>query len=250
MTPINDLPNEILCDIFSSAIQNSRVLPEIFKTGNNFHDCVALIDISRVCHLWREVALTDASIWSSIYILLDNPDAETLHQATYFISICFARSKDLPLICAISISDLDDLRFAYPLVQTLISHEARWSRISINITPRPCSLPKSPAISIPKNDEENDLQLKDAGAGLLKEFHFNLGAWLTYSLHSLLPALSTLHLTCCMPRGCMYTLMKWLPFTPNLQELVLKVDNNRFIAFADQNDQACKATMSEILRYT
>ncbi|KLO04940.1 hypothetical protein SCHPADRAFT_911356 [Schizopora paradoxa] len=229
MTTVNDLPNEILCDIFSLAIQKSRVFPEIFKTGNDFQDCVALIDISCVCSRWREVALTDSSLWSSIYILLDDPTAETLVQVTYFASICFVRSKDLPLIFAISISNLDDLPFAYPLVQTLISHEARWSRIAVNLTPSRYSRSSEASLSY-KRGTEYIPELRIAGGELLKEFRCNLGSWLTYSLHSPLPALSTLSLTCCRFYGSMYALTNWLPLAPNLQELELTYSYNRFDA--------------------
>ncbi|KLO08719.1 hypothetical protein SCHPADRAFT_598383 [Schizopora paradoxa] len=239
MAAIVDLVDDTLCDIFSLTIQNTRVYPSIFTTGNNFQDCVSLIDISRVCRRWREVALTDSSLWSSIYILLDNPTAKTLRQATCFASICLARSKDLPLTCAISITDfknLDHLPFAYPLVQTLISHEARWSQIAFNLTPSPgFRSSKSSAKSISKSGYSSPL--RTAGAGLLKEFQFSPGPWLTYSMAEPLPAMESLKTTSYKVYGCMYTLMKWLPLTPNLSELELRMGDEYFHAYIAKQDE-------------
>ncbi|KLO04939.1 hypothetical protein SCHPADRAFT_911355 [Schizopora paradoxa] len=248
MAAIVNLVDDILCDIFSLTIQNTRVFPEIFKTGNDFRDCVSLINISRVCRRWREVALTDSSLWSSIYIHLDSPTARTLDKVTYFASICFTRSKDLSLICAISISNLDHLRFARPLVQTLISHEDRWSRIAINFTPstRPFGSSK---INIPESEDsdgEQDLLLRYAGSSHLKEFHSNLASWFTYSINSPLPALSTLRMTCFILVGCMDTLANLLPFALNLQELEVTLETTRFDAdVVERNMQVWMAAVQE-----
>ncbi|KLO08720.1 hypothetical protein SCHPADRAFT_598395 [Schizopora paradoxa] len=252
MTYIFSLPGEVLCDIFSLIIQNSRVFPDVFKTGNTFQDCVSLINLSRVCRRWREIALSDSSLWSSIFILLDNPAAKTLRQAAYFADTCLSRSNGLPLTCAISLSNLDSLRLARPLILTLISHEDRWSRIAINFTPstRPF---RSAEIAFPESEDsdgatgEHDLLLRYAGSSHLKEIHSDLAPWFTYSLHSPLPALSTLRLTCFTLIGCVYTLANWLPLTPNLQELELTINHNRFVAYgAEPNEQVWKVAERDV----
>ncbi|KLO08707.1 hypothetical protein SCHPADRAFT_1000751 [Schizopora paradoxa] len=238
MTPIFKLPSEILFDIFSLAIRKSRIPPLILTVEDNLQDCVLLIRISLVCRQWREVTLVHSSLWSPIYIHLEYPNADTLRQVTFFANICFARSKDLPLTCIISVLRLRDLRLALPLIQALISHEDRWSRIAITITPS-CISSKSSAIR--KNEESLSVQLRNAGAGLLKEFHCNIGAWLTYSLRSSLPTLSVLRLTGNKLSGFLYSVANWLPLTQNLEELELTAYNDRFSAYAaKKNEQVWK----------
>ncbi|KLO04238.1 hypothetical protein SCHPADRAFT_947862 [Schizopora paradoxa] len=235
MASVVNLPNEIVCSIFSLAIRNWRIFPEIFKTGNDFEDCVALIDLSRVCRRWGEISLTDPTLWSSLNMLLYNPSKETLRQAAHFANICFARSKNLPLACAIQILHLDDLRFGHPLMLALVAHEDRWSRIAIDIT-RP-HFPKldSPGVYSPNPMEDSSgmfgVRLKTAGNENLKEFHFNIGSWFVYWMRDPLPSLETLKVaayTSSSPNGAEYTLAAWLPLAPNLVELEITTDHSRF----------------------
>ncbi|KLO08711.1 hypothetical protein SCHPADRAFT_1000753 [Schizopora paradoxa] len=249
MTTVFKLPSEILLDVFSLAIRNSHIPHLTFTTGNIFQDCVALINISRVCRRWRELALTDPSFWSSIHIHLDDPTAETLRQAAYFADVCYSRSKDLPLTIFITLANLSDLRIAHLLLQSVISHEARWTRIAINLTPNPRS-PESSAIPFPESHdgatEEHDLSLRNAGSSHLKEFQCNLGTLFTYSMTEPLPALESLKITCYKLTGCLYTLTKWLPLAPNLQELDLTVHYDCFVAYCtERNEQAWMTAAQE-----
>ncbi|KLO08706.1 hypothetical protein SCHPADRAFT_944210 [Schizopora paradoxa] len=239
MTPVLNLPGEIICDIFSLTIQNSRIFPDVFKSGNTFQDCVSLIDISLICRKWREIALTNPTLWSSILIHSDNPTAESLRQVTHFANICFTRSKYLPLTIVITLTNIFEIRFAHPLMHAVISHENRWSRIAINIIPHPVS-PESPAII----GEEGStgvqaLSLGNARSSNLREFHFNLGSLFTYSMTEPLPALESLKITCYKLNGCLYTLTKWLPLSLNLQEFECTAHYDRFVAWTvKQNEQA------------
>ncbi|KLO08722.1 hypothetical protein SCHPADRAFT_1000756 [Schizopora paradoxa] len=265
MTTIFKLPSEILFFVFSLAVRNSHIPHLILTTGNDFKDCVTLINISRVCRRWRELALTDPSFWSSIHIHLDDPTAETLRQATYFADVCFSRSKKLPLTVSITLANLSDLRVAHPLMYMVISHEPRWSRIAINLTPNRrspessisrivdlpnCRSPESTAITFPESrnraSEQQYLELRNAGSSHLKEFQFNLGSLFTYSMTEPLPTLESLRITCYKLTGCMYTLTKWLPLAPNLQELELTVHYDCFFAYAaKQNEQAWMTAAQE-----
>ncbi|KLO08710.1 hypothetical protein SCHPADRAFT_597994 [Schizopora paradoxa] len=218
----------------------SRNLPKIFKAGNNFQDCVALIDISRVCRRWREIALTDSSLWSSIYIHLDNPTAASFQKTTYFADTCLWRSLDLPLTIVVTLTNLSELRPAYPLMHAVIAHEVRWSRIAVNLTSHPQS-PESNVILISESDDEftgiRGLSLRTAGSSNLKEFQSNMGPLFTYSMTQPLPALESLKISCCDLLDSIYTLTKWLPLASNLHELEIKVTFDRFISNASEQNQ-------------
>ncbi|KLO05550.1 hypothetical protein SCHPADRAFT_1002848 [Schizopora paradoxa] len=227
MTPVVDLPDEILCNVISLAIKNWRIFPKVFKAGNDFQDCVALIDVSRVCRRWREAAITDPTLWSSLCIVLHTPSAEVLRQLAYFVDICSARSKDLPMTIAVSIMHLDDLRLAHPLMRSIVAQEHRWSRIAINVI-RPREQEDRMPIRVNEPSTNYDINLSAAGGDLLKEFQFNIGAWFTYSLNGPLPALETLKVAGYKIDGAAYILAKWSPFAPNLTELEMTVDASQF----------------------
>ncbi|KLO04941.1 hypothetical protein SCHPADRAFT_741520 [Schizopora paradoxa] len=229
MMTVDDLPNEILCDIFSLAIQRSRAAPQIFKSGDDFRDCAALIEISRVCRRWREAALADSLIWSSFCIILDKPTAESLRQATRYASICFGRSRDTPLTFFVSISELDDLRISHPLMLELVAHEERWSRIAISITRAPDALRSLKAAE--EIDRQFAVCVKNAGRRLLREFHFNLASWFTYSMNDPLPSLETLKIADYKLNERLHTLPMWLPLAQNLVELDITNDKAVFSFF-------------------
>ncbi|KLO08708.1 hypothetical protein SCHPADRAFT_893658 [Schizopora paradoxa] len=231
MTTVDDLPNEILCDIFSLAIQRSHAAPQIFKSGDDFRDCAALIEISRVCRRWREAALAESLLWSSFCILLHEPTAESLRQATRYASICFGRSRDAPLTCFVSISKLDDLRLAHPLMLALVAHEDRWSRIAIEITRGQETRTSRVLHSLAAEEDFEkvfDVSIKTAGKGFLKEFHFNIGSWFIYSMSDPLPSLETLRIAGYKTNDMAHTLSMWLPLAPNLVELDIASDHIRF----------------------
>ncbi|KLO08729.1 hypothetical protein SCHPADRAFT_944227 [Schizopora paradoxa] len=236
MKTVSRLPDEILCNIFFLAIQNWRVLPKIFKSKNDFNECVALIDISQVCRRWRDVALANPTLWSSLHIDLLDPSSKTLRKVAYFAEVCFARSRDLPLICAISISHLDNFRLAHPLLLALVVHEARWSQIAINLT-RPrrqvTPFPVFPEM-VRDTSGDYDIHLNNAGAGLLKEFQLNLQSWFSFSMTNPFQRLATLriaHSDLLVLDDAQGTIAKWLPLASNLTELEITKDDSR-VSFA------------------
>ncbi|KLO08728.1 hypothetical protein SCHPADRAFT_1000758 [Schizopora paradoxa] len=225
---INDLPDEILYPIFSLASQTSNDVPCVFKTGNDFRDCVILVDISRVCHRWEDV-LKDSLIWSSFCICLQKPTAESLRRVTHFANIHLKRSGKAPLTCFISLSPLEDLRLAHDLMLALVAHEDRWSRIAIDITP---STLRSRALyaltSAEESENEFAICIKEAGKECLREFHFNIGSWFNYSMSEPLPLLETLRIADYRIGSTPTTLAIWLPLAPNLVELDIVNDEALF----------------------
>ncbi len=129
---IMQLPDETIGDIFRLTILISG---PAFNGGNDLLDCIALIDISRVCCLWREISLADPTLWTTFCIRLRNPSADTLRKAMFYVDAVLGRSEALPLTCSIVIADLSDLQLAHPFVRALTSHETRWERVQINVTP-------------------------------------------------------------------------------------------------------------------
>ncbi|KLO04683.1 hypothetical protein SCHPADRAFT_896846 [Schizopora paradoxa] len=246
MASIGDLPDEILSDVFSLVIHNSRIFPNAFKTENTFRECVVLIDISRVCRRWRKVALTNPSLWSTLCVHLHDPSVKTLRQAAKFAEFCLARSQNHPLTCAITISHLKDLWLAHPLMQVVASHQSHWSRIAVDITP----LPQPPeGASVDANAEEHSIVLKNVGARTLKEFRSNIGSWLEYSMSEPLPALQSLRIVGYPFTGCIYHLAKWLPLAPNLLELEVTFGDDRFSKHASEHKKRVEgATRREMGR--
>ncbi|KLO08714.1 hypothetical protein SCHPADRAFT_931625 [Schizopora paradoxa] len=233
MAAIANLLDETLCDIFSLTIQNTRVYPNIFTTGNYFQDCVALIDISRVCRGWRELTLTNPTLWSSLFILApDHPSAETLRQLAYFAEVCLARSASIPLTLFVNIS-VEDFRLAHPIILSLVAHEARWSQVALHFT-RPLPPTGSQEYTplhmrwIRDTSGEYEIHLKNPGAGLLREFCFNIASWFTTcSISKPIQGLETLRIAV-HEKYEAHFLAKWLPFAPNLTELQIMEDNSYF----------------------
>ncbi|TFK58742.1 hypothetical protein BDN72DRAFT_744443, partial [Pluteus cervinus] len=79
LLPISTLPNEILSDIFSISILR-------MKNYTNKPGIHNLLRVTWVCHHWRDIALSDASLWT--YIGEENFS---------WAAQCLSRSKDAPL---------------------------------------------------------------------------------------------------------------------------------------------------------
>lgn len=129
------LPVEIGSGIFRLVIEHSRCFPDVFHDGNKFLDCVSLIDISRVCRSWREIALANATLWAAPYVHLDNPSAETVRQAADFVEQCFNRSEGLPLTFSFIISGPKNFRHAHALQsikRAVVSRKNRWEQIHLD----------------------------------------------------------------------------------------------------------------------
>ncbi|KLO08731.1 hypothetical protein SCHPADRAFT_1000759 [Schizopora paradoxa] len=177
--------------------------------------------------------MMDPTLWSSLYIHLQRPSTKLLRQVAYFAEVCFARSKDIPLTFAISISNLFETSRMQPLILALIAHEARWSRIAINfIRPNSLYFPKIMA----DMGVGNIVHLKTAGADHLKEFHFNFPQWFIYSMTLPFRHLETLRIASSdfMVRDVAEsTLKSWLPLSPNLTELEVE-GQDHFIVSVSQ----------------
>ncbi|KLO13695.1 hypothetical protein SCHPADRAFT_348746 [Schizopora paradoxa] len=118
MSAVQFLPVEILRTIFLLVMQNSRYCNPVFKTGDTFLDCVVLIDLTRVCRRWREIALADPTLWMTLHVSLRDPPILRLLQVADFVSACLERSENLPLTCYISISITGLLETAIPLLES------------------------------------------------------------------------------------------------------------------------------------
>lgn len=132
---ITRLPVETMLNIFLLAIQNSHPSTDTFHTGSRLLDCVSLIDISRVCRRWRDLALADATLWAAPYVYLNGPSTKTMRLATYFVKLCFQRSRGLPLNFSIIISKLKgvwQLHVLQSLWDAVVDHKDRWERIHID----------------------------------------------------------------------------------------------------------------------
>ncbi|KLO05739.1 hypothetical protein SCHPADRAFT_946668, partial [Schizopora paradoxa] len=104
---------------------------------------------------------------------------------THFADVCLTRSKHLPLTLGVDIS-LKHSRSAHPLIFALATHEARWSRFSIQFLL---------AELFPSSEDGNDnIILKDPCGGSLQEFSHNVYPWIIHSGSEILQDLETLRL--------------------------------------------------------
>lgn len=69
--PINQLPPEVLADIFRLAIYDTRGPVELALTRTR---------IASVCHTWREVAVSDMTLWNTIRVFENYPWTMTAMQ--------------------------------------------------------------------------------------------------------------------------------------------------------------------------
>ena len=141
--PINQLPCEILAQIFSNCVPDKTNVP-IFSRNN------APLLLCRVCSSWRELALATPKMWTVVGIIIRDPDADP---STYsqVINTWLKRSGTLPLTLYLGqVSLLYDVplsRTKPGLIKAILSvfytHSSRWEDVTL-------TLYESPKLSLPR----------------------------------------------------------------------------------------------------
>lgn len=220
---ILELPVETVCNIFLIAIRNPLPLRGAFVSGDSFQNIFALVDISRVCRVWREIALGDPTLWTTLFICLTQQTEFTAHnlrQATFYNDILLERWKQLPLTCSISVSNVEDLQLSHPLIHEIVRHEARWEKVQICVshpTDQPGTLwavghdPEALSLS-------SKISLGSVEMPHLKELRLNHVSWYDIAAMPSCPSLTILDLS---GLRSAYEIWTWLSRTPHLIELKL-----------------------------
>ncbi|KAK7451248.1 hypothetical protein VKT23_012587 [Stygiomarasmius scandens] len=113
------------------------------------------LTLSHVCSRWRDVALSDPSLWSRIELraqLMDATD-ETISSLLSLIDLCLARSRESPLDFLIEFTDTffqqresvifskeaneQFLKFV-PIYKLFVDHSHRWRNVHLFLTWRLC----------------------------------------------------------------------------------------------------------------
>ncbi|KAH7092704.1 hypothetical protein BKA62DRAFT_834689 [Auriculariales sp. MPI-PUGE-AT-0066] len=129
--PINLLPDELLCEIFSYPVSG----PEDYTAGStikmNFLRARSTFNISAVCRRWRDAACDCALLWHYIVIRNRMHNAATLA----YLDWIFARSRDVSI----------DIVFQFVLAQedfeydavlaSLVTQRPRWRRLIAIVEP-------------------------------------------------------------------------------------------------------------------
>src|SRR5258707_334235 len=87
--PTNRLPREILAEIFWECV------PEIMETAWMSRS-IAPLFLCSICSSWRALALATPKIWTSVGVLIRNPNMDSLIGA-HIINTWLERSGTLPL---------------------------------------------------------------------------------------------------------------------------------------------------------
>ena len=70
--PVNKLPTELLCDIFSKFLEDDREFPDYAPAMGplvSLHTRADPTILGQVCSWWRNVALSTPALWTNIFIL-------------------------------------------------------------------------------------------------------------------------------------------------------------------------------------
>ncbi len=144
--PIKQIPREILAEIFWNS------MPEIASDqmpAQMLRRAAPLLPCS-VCSSWRELALAMPELWSSVGIMIRNPDMDP-SAAAHIIDTWLKRSGTLPLTLNIGqlslVYDNPRSRAKPALVKSILaafySHSSRWQHVALYLyDTRSLSLPQ------------------------------------------------------------------------------------------------------------
>ncbi len=213
------LPADLLHEIFVLALPTSypRPYPVDDNSTSIFFASTVPHNVSRVCHSWRNLALSSTSLWSTFFFSFYNPSDQTLKLLTRFIEQHLRRSHHLPLMSFIRLEGTYNLSLPQAIVPLMSVHQSRWRRVGIwfetlgaNKLAVVCDIP------VPRT------QLFIEDLTLLEELHVSFSTEYTISsstgraLRNSLHSLTHLHLH---TRPDSREAMRWLELTPNLKEL-------------------------------
>ncbi len=137
------LPVETACRIFSLSVcaEYSPFMLPGPQLENGYSDqtcgCISPDDIASVCRRWREIALSDPALWSTLFISLRHSTDETLRRSIKVLDHCLERSRNMPFSCFITCGthhiNPNNHHLALRLLCMLLEHQKRWRAIEIRL---------------------------------------------------------------------------------------------------------------------
>ncbi|KAJ8089298.1 hypothetical protein PM082_014546 [Marasmius tenuissimus] len=138
LRPIFRLPPEVLARIFSLSMDTPTVeIADGFRgprPPTSLNPTKHPWALARVCHLWREVALTTPGLWSFISFTIPS-DGDTMAIAlarSYRLQIQLQRSADHPLTIVVAVPD-PETRSLERFLSPLCYQSPRWKHLSIEL---------------------------------------------------------------------------------------------------------------------
>ena len=134
--PINQFPREILAEIFWNCLPETDVKgPDVQMTNRKR---VAPLLVSSICSSWRELALASPKLWTTLGIILGNPDTNPSATAIQVVNTWLERSGTLPLKLYLAKLSYDapPMSNAHPtLSQSILFafylHSSRWQDVNL-----------------------------------------------------------------------------------------------------------------------
>ncbi len=225
---ILQLPVETACRIFSFSVHAECppfTLPgPEFEAGSSKIGYISPDDIASVCRRWREIALSDSSIWSTLFLSLDRPTDNSLRRAIKLLDHCLERSGNMPFSCFIIFGfgigsvEHSNHHLALRLLCTLLEHQKRWRDIEI----RP---PNTLLDDLNYLNDDIDLpyfMLRVEDLGKLGKLSVGRTHTFRFCGLSLLPSLTSLELY--MRHGS--DAIEWLLRSPSIEKLHISAERS------------------------
>ncbi|KAJ7584229.1 hypothetical protein C8J56DRAFT_1167028 [Mycena floridula] len=129
--PIRRLPEEILCEIFLSFVNED--LEWAWQKGASSLDALSTIWIlPRVSSHWRSVALSFARMWSTMQLTTEDFVMSRLLEKLRVLGTQIHRSANHQL--SISITNYVNIPKSHPLLPMLFTTSSRWKELYLDIT--------------------------------------------------------------------------------------------------------------------
>ncbi|EIW85884.1 hypothetical protein CONPUDRAFT_113973 [Coniophora puteana RWD-64-598 SS2] len=135
LAPIESLPNELLSEIFAFGAGGASTVS--FDDSDDFHDLISLpITVSHVCRHWRQVALSTATLWSTIVLTFPSSSVQLTRTLTWLHR---SRNRALHLFLDFRDPDWNWSENTHPfswksmenVMRLLVPHAHRWSRVEL-----------------------------------------------------------------------------------------------------------------------
>ncbi|KAF5356633.1 hypothetical protein D9758_008249 [Tetrapyrgos nigripes] len=125
LAPVRRIPPEVLSYIFELASLNGCSIIETVHSPP--------VQLSQVCASWRDLARRTPKLWSHISIF-EEAFSRPSHQVKSFVTAHLELSKNSPLYVDLEMPELinRDNELALFVIQTLVSHSARWKELYLN----------------------------------------------------------------------------------------------------------------------
>ncbi|KAJ8085990.1 hypothetical protein PM082_004809 [Marasmius tenuissimus] len=135
--PLRRLPEVVLREIIRASAHSGPLSMETNFAGPTHPVYATPWKLGQVCHTWRQVALSDHSLWSFVYVRFPDPPISKKAVAGMIAQLMcqLRRSGSSPLeVSLYSTRLLDDCDDA--LLTTICSHSSRWATLQATLSPQ------------------------------------------------------------------------------------------------------------------